>query len=389
MDDKEIKTLAALIRKFQLGTLTPEEEITLDEWRAADPQNEQRFQERLSEKFTIEGLSILQEAQEAMEQDFQRVTTKHRIISLRTKWRTYSAAAAVIFIVASGLLYFLFRNTPYQPASIAGKPGPTLAPGGNKAVLYLDNGRQIILDSMANGFLAQQGGSVVQKSADGQLAYVIGDKQNYPAVYNKIATPAGGQYKVILPDGSKVWLNDLSSLRFPTSFGEADRVVELTGEAYLEVAKMPLKPFRVKAGNTLVTVLGTHFNVNAYPDEKAVSTTLLEGMVSVTTPAKTVIIKPGQEARSGTTLDVINGADTSGITAWKDGYFEFSDADIRTVMRQLSRWYDVEVRFDVKAPSQTISGRISRNNTANDVLAFLEASGYHFKMDGKTIIVLP
>ena len=210
-----------------------------------------------------------------------------------------------------------------------------------------------------------------------------------PVGYNVLATPSGGQYKVVLPDGSKVWLNDLSSLRYPTAFSGGQRLVTLTGEAYLEVAKDQLHPFRVQVGNTAVTVLGTHFNINAYPDENGITTTLLEGMVSVANNGKTVLIKPGQAAISGQGVSLVDHADTSAVTAWKDGYFEFSDADIRAVMRQLSRWYGIDVRFEGKAPEQLVSGRISRNNMAGDVLSFLEASGYHFKIEGKTITVLP
>ena len=210
--------------------------------------------------------------------------------------------------------------------------------------------------------------------------------------YNTITTLRGGQYQVILPDGTKVWLNAASSLKYPTEFRGKERNVELTGEAYFEVAKNATMPFHVQSAGQTVRVLGTHFNINAYEDEGVIKTTLLEGSIQITYQQAKVLIKPGEQARvvagSPDKIIVDENADTDGAVAWKDGYFQFNHADIRTVMRQISRWYDVTVKYEGSVSSKDFGGAIERNLKLSQVLHILEKSQVHFVINGKEVVVL-
>jgi transmembrane sensor len=268
-----------------------------------------------------------------------------------------------------------------------------ILPGGNKAVLTLADGKQITLDEAGNGKLAEQSGITVTKTKNGQLVYTASPSAvtaKGPAM-NMIATPKGGQYQVNLPDGTKVWLNAASSLRYPTAFTAGVRQVSLTGEAYFEVAKVrPEMPFKVLTTTQTVEVLGTHFNVNSYTDEPAIKTTLLEGAVKVISPSaavKELILKPGQQ--SVLRGDRLNVADVNEeeVIAWKNGMFRFRDADLQTVMRSVARWYDVQVNYEGTLPVRQFSGEIHRNINLSEVLDILSFFKVHFRVDGKTIIV--
>jgi len=391
MQEKDIDRLTELTVKYQTGNITPSEQAELDAWRYSSAENERLFDERLSEPFLLDGLRILHEAERRKEADKSRIMYAGKVATLHHRWKIYTSAAAILFVMAAGTFFFLVR-TPrsHQPIPITVQQVKDLVPGGNKAILTLDNGQRIVLDTAQNGSLAQQGGTNVQKLSGGQLAYINHNGKPEGATgFNTVSTPRGGQYQVLLPDGSKVWLNAASTLHFPTAFTGRERAVELVGEAYFEVAKNRLMPFKVRTAKQDVTVLGTQFNLNAYPDENETSTTLVEGMVKVHAMAKDVVLAPGQQAQSGKALSVVSGVDTAAITAWRDGYFHFDRAGIEEVMRQLSRWYDVDVRYQGAIPKEKASGNISRDNLATDVLKILEVGGYHFKIDGRTNIVLP
>lgn len=299
------------------------------------------------------------------------------------KPKVWIAAAAVLFmLMAAG---FYFNALERLPSPGADKQVTTdKLPGRNEAVLVLANGSRIVLDQAAKGTLATEGGTLVSKVAEGQLNYqAVKDSQsgNIAAKYNTISTPKGGQYRVVLPDGTIVWLNAASSLRFPVSFEAKQRNVELTGEAYFEVAANKAKPFSLTAGKTNIRVLGTHFNVMAYPDEASVNTTLLEGSVKVSTGKTEGILKPGQQGQALNGKIAVMEVDTEAAVAWKKGYFYFKDADISTVMRQVSRWYDVEVAYQGRVPEMTFSGKMYRNV---DLLKMLEALSY-FNVDYKLV----
>jgi len=281
------------------------------------------------------------------------------------------------------------------------KPGviqqDDVAPGGNKATLTLANGSKIILDSTHNGALTEQGGINVVK-LNGQLAYKPGGNKTVELLYNTVTTPKGGQYQLLLADGSRVWLNAASSLRFPTAFIGNERKVELTGEGYFEVAKNASVPFKVNiAGKCEVEVLGTHFNINAYADEATVNTTLLEGKVKVTAvtqlqPAthKAQILSPGQQTLlySSGMIKLNTNVNVEEVMAWRNGVFNFDGADIDVVLRQLARWYDVSIVFEGEVPRRNFAGEMQRDLNLSQVLRILEKNNVRFRIEGKKLIVL-
>jgi len=265
-----------------------------------------------------------------------------------------------------------------------------VSPGGDKATLILADGSTIVLDETQNGTIAQQGNSKIIK-LDGKLSYDPTNKNSREIVYNTISTPKGGQYQLELPDGSQVWLNATSSIHFPTSFTGTERRIEITGEAYFEIAKNPNMPFIVTVSNSEVQVLGTHFNINAYNDEDNVKTTLLEGSVRFVNDGSINILKPGQQAqltKEGTTK-VVSDVNVDNVVAWKNGMFDFENASIETVMRQLSRWYDVEIEYKGKTDDLFIA-EMRRNIKLSDALKALELTGkVKFDIQDKKIIVMP
>ena len=307
-------------------------------------------------------------------------------------WRRRAWAAAIVLLVASSAAFWLLRRPATVKApTLATQPAKDIAPGGNKAVLTLGDGTEISLDSAGNGMIAQQGHTSVIKSGNGQIHYDAPQNGGQP-VFNKIATPRGGQYTITLPDGSRVWLNASSSLRYPASFNGVARTVELTGEAYFEVAKQAGQPFVVRVEEMEVKVLGTHFNVMAYADEAVVKTTLLEGAVEVKKSGVAKKLKPGQGSslhRSSGVLEVLPDVNTEEAVAWKNGYLQFEGSDIRSAMRQIARWYDVDVVYKGNIPAH-FRGIIPRNVPVSQVLKMLELTGeVHFEIGDRQIIVSP
>jgi len=263
-------------------------------------------------------------------------------------------------------------------------------PGGAKAVLTLSNGSSIVLDSSNSGVLAQQGSTRIF-SFNGRVSYARVGSISSEILYNKISTPAGGKFQVTLPDGSNAWLNAASSIRFPTAFAEKERKVEITGEVYFEVEKNRLMPFVVKVDNAEVHVLGTHFNVMSYNDENIIKTTLIEGSIKLIKDNQQVLLKPRQQSqvtRSGN-VKVINNIDVSQVIAWKNNFFYFENADLESVMRQLARWYSVEVIYKNKGNGDLFHVDIPTNTKLSEVLKALElAGGVHFRIEGQKVIVV-
>lgn len=311
-------------------------------------------------------------------------------------WMRVAVAAAVLLFIVGTSYWFFDKKEDNKSAIVAPthKQSPIL-PGGDRALLTMADGTTIVLDSMQNGPL-QQGNAKINKQG-GLLIYnglVSSSQSGAPVAYNTLSTPRGGQFQLILPDGSKVWLNASSSLRFPTSFIGDEREVVLTGEAYFEVAKIKEKPFRVKVGDMQVNVLGTHFNINAYQDENTVRTSLIEGSVKIVTGDRTDLLKPGQqeilikkEDKSDSYRMEKRNVDMNEVVAWKNGLFQFDGADIKTIMRQISRWYDVEIVYTREVPDRRFEGKISRDAQLGDVLKILELSNVKFSLEGKKIIV--
>ena len=315
--------------------------------------------------------------------------------------RKWGWTAAVLLVLGAGAYLWTVYKKGEAPVAIA-RQAADIAPGGNKAMLTLADGSTIMLDSATNGALAIQGGTQVLKM-DGSLTYntvpaspLTGEEVQY----NTIRTPRGGQYQLILQDGSKVWLNAASSLRYPVSFSGKERRVEVEGEAYFEIENNKNAPFFVEANGTEVRVLGTAFNINAYADEGAVTATLLQGSILVMPHAgkkeNSALLKPGEQAfidqAGGSSMNkriTIKTPDTDEVVAWKNGLFQFNEANLEVIMRQLARWYDVDVSFKGEMPKATFRGKIPRNVNISQVLKILEFSDVHFNIEGNRIIVMP
>ncbi|MDR6567944.1 FecR family protein [Chitinophaga ginsengisegetis] len=311
------------------------------------------------------------------------------------RWLPYQVAAAVAFLLLAGGVWRWYSRSsstlPVAQHTIAPAPANDAAPAGKKAILILANGASVTLDSVASGLLTRQGQTQIIKSAGGSLLYSSAAGAAAEPLYNSIITPRGGQYQVTLSDGTKVWLNAASTLRFPAAFTGAQRQVTLTGEAYFEVAKNADKPFLVTVNNLRVTVLGTSFNIMAYEDEAAVNTTLLDGAVKVTEGNNATLLQPGEQAQvvSQGNIRVVKHADLNAVMAWKNRLFWFEQDDIHTVMRQLSREYNiaVEIRGNIQ---RHFTGSIPRDVNVSTVLEVLEKTGgVHFTMNNGKIIVTP
>ncbi|MDP4252309.1 MAG: FecR domain-containing protein [Bacteroidota bacterium] len=306
----------------------------------------------------------------------------------------YAAAAAVLILLFTGIYFQFFRHQDSHPALAAKAETKPLShdalPGSNKAMLTLGDGSRLALNDSARGIIALQGSTKIQQSGKGVLTYDQTSQQPTPTLYNTVATGRGGQFEMKLPDGSKVWLNAASSLRFPTAFSGKSRNVVLTGEAYFEIAPDKDKPFTVETGNTKVEVLGTRFNVMAYEEEAKTKTTLLEGSVRLLSEKDTRLLRPGQQAQldKGDAFWRITGAYGEEAIAWKNGFFQFHSDDMGTIMRQLGRWYDVDVAYAGKIPEGHFSGSISRQTLLSKVLAMLAVNDVHFRVEGKKLIVL-
>jgi len=320
------------------------------------------------------------------------------------KWAIPQAAANggrrvpfLWFVAAACLLLFagvrLLRRPPVISVAPVAKAAVPIPPATTKATLTLANGSRIILDNAAIGHLAQQGNTVVIKLNDGQLAYEAA-KTGAPVAsdpsYNEITTPRGGFYQLTLPDGSRVWLDAASSLRFPTAFTGKERMVELTGEAYFEIEPKAAQPFLVKTGGVKINVLGTSFNVMAYADEDAVRTTLVSGAIRVAAADEQKLAKPGEQlswVRGDASLRV-SMPDMRQVLAWKQGEFRFDGLTISAIMRQIARWYDVDVEFRGPQPGNEFSGVIPRKKEASELLTVLEQTDeVHFELQGRKIIV--
>jgi ferric-dicitrate binding protein FerR (iron transport regulator) len=388
-----------LYEKNLSGDCTPDEKKMLEEYEddfslAASPWDPALMGEK-----EVTGDIMYAHIQAGMKTQGQQARTKRIVLN-----RIRLAAAAILLPLILGGIYLWSRHSPGTENAMAGSLKERfkndVPPGGDKAILTLANGSSIALDSSGKGLLARQGNASVVKTNNGQLSYVVDHAVEAPVTYNTISTPRGGQYEVVLPDGSKAWLNAASSLRFPTAFTGRERRVELTGEGYFEIAKDAARPFRVAitapagvagAGAPEIEVLGTEFNIMAYGDEPSVNTTLVNGSVKLKEAGKAWLLKPGQQARLQTdgAVDMDEAADVDAVTAWKNGRFEFS-GNIKGIMRQIARWYDVDVQYEGNVSDKAFGGTISRTANVSEILKVFELTGsIHFRIDGKMITVEP
>jgi len=392
-----------LLKTYTDRKATPEEERELMDW-LADHEDDGSFQAHIQQMLNdypaerkAEGVDWERIYSAILEKRGAASSTVHRVHFLKTSWFRYAAAIAII---AGATVVGVLSSRHDEVATTNGNKHlkTDITAGGDKAVLTLANGQQIILDNARNGNLAQQGSTKIIKLTSGQLAYSPlqrgqGGLVAGSALYNTISTPRGGQYQIVLPDGTKVWLNAASSIRFPTVFAGDSRAVEMTGEAYMEIAKNSKQSFIIKANGAEIQVLGTSFNVNAYSDEEAVKTTLIEGAVKVLKDGKAAILKPGQQAVVVVSSDQQNirvqTADIEQTLAWKNGLFNFNNLSLQQILRQISRWYDIEIVYQQQVPSKNFSGEIQRDLNLSEVLDVLKDAGVHFTFEGRKLIVLP
>jgi transmembrane sensor len=401
-----------LLLRFLREEATPAEQAELDAWAAQAPANRALMEELQDPAQVSEALANLDslhrtEAWErvsghadahrpaavvAMETD--RSLRRRRIV----RWS--SAAAAVLIIAGVGIVLPWARRNHGPATVVTTVVAHDALPGGNRAILTLSGGKTIVLDSAANGLLAEQGSTNVQKLKNGEISYVPAAAKGAEAVtYNTLTTPRGGQYQLTLPDGTRVWLNAQSSITYPTAFNGSDRKVSITGEAYFEIAKNAHQPFSVEEKGMMIAVLGTSFNVNGYDDEEYSTTTLVEGKVEVNYGRVSAILEPDMQSRvfrgpnPGNQLPAIKvgAANVAQALAWKNGLFAFSDADLPTVMRQLSRWYNVDVKYEGEIPKDKyqFNGKIGKTLTLDQVLKILTKTQVHYSIDGNELTIRP
>lgn len=382
-----------LLDKYLSDSLTPEEYDELMS-ELSEEDNSRIFLEALSQKAT-EFPSDEKYDPSHWEEIISGILNHEKTIVIpkhRFHWFYRVAAAAVLLLVGFGAWYGYIRTKDHLPVAgtiTKGNSSGDVLPGGNKAILTLSNGTQMVLDSQhTNPGLLQKYNGTFQLNV-GSIAYNSNRNTAAPVTFNTLVTPRGGQYQLILADGSKVWLNSSSSIRFPVSFSGKNREVSLTGEAYFEIAKDENKPFVVDVGHMKINVLGTQFNVMAYADEDYSNTTLVEGAVKITTASGARKLLPGQQINLNHHGDInwVKNIDVEEAIAWKNGLFDFVEADIPTIMRKLSRWYDIEVEFSGGIPSGQITGKIPRDTKLSNVLKMLELSGVHYAIDGHKVII--
>lgn len=388
-----------IVRTLRQQELTSAEDFELQQWLMSDQNREVYDQLRDPDKLN----ELIHEHDDLRHSIWGKVDARLKASALeddavidirpvkRRRIGLYVAAAALLFVLITSYIWLasLFHApSKARPVSVP-LVAQDVAPGGDKATLTLANGSTIILQHTADGSLGTQGNAHISKKKD-QLAYTASTSPGTEILYNTLTTPRAGQYQLVLPDQTKVWLNNASTLRYPTNFSGNTREVTLTGEAYFEVAKNS-KPFSVKLKDLSVDVLGTNFNIMGYDDEPSLRTTLLSGKVSISSTGKPIVLSPGQQAvlDHGTgAIAVTTDIDPDEAIAWQRGYFHYTHANIKDVLRQLARWYDVEVEYATTVPDDhTADGDIGRDLKLSTILKHLEKPDLHFRIEGRKLIV--
>jgi transmembrane sensor len=364
--------LKELFKKYSAGTCTDQEKALLESWYLAH--NEPGF--KISNSKIEAAKSLL----------FLKLPGNETIFP-KIGLRLVAAAVLIGFLISVTVV--LLNSGKLKPTN---KLAADVPPGTNKATLAIGTGQRINLTDALNGTLATKGGVTISKNKSGQITFSFTSAEHADHTQNTLSTPAGGQWQVKLSDGTQVWLNSASKLTFPASFAKLEnRFVTLEGEGYFEVAKDTLHPFIVISGNQRVEVLGTHFNINSYSDEPTIKTTLLQGRVKVSLlgTGSPAVLKPGDQASVSATGIEVQTVDTNEAVAWKDGYFQFENEPVNSVMRKLARWYNIEIKYVGTIPTEGLTGRISRNNNISQVFNALEATKtVHLQVEGRRVIIM-
>jgi transmembrane sensor len=369
----EANQFREILHKIKHNTASAEEKALMESWYLHYNRNKQ---------LDLSASDIEQAGAEMWARLNDSVLT-HKV---RPMWQRIAVAASIFVCIGLGT-YFLIMHGHKQPATPLAVNNK-IPPGTNKAILTLANGQQITLTDASNGTIAQQSNTVIRKTASGRIEYV---GSGGPAAYNTTATPRGGRFELTLADGTRVTLDASSSVKYPVAFNGKDRIVEVTGQAYFEIANNPSRPFKVVTKKGNIIVLGTHFNVNAYDDEPAIKTTLLQGKVKVVYLDQEALLAPGQQAaisKDGHAIKV-TGTDTASSVAWKNGMFRFEKTDLQTVMRQISRWYNVDIVYAGKFNGDDFfEGSTPRSTDVETILKRLEITGdVRFMIEFNKIVV--
>lgn len=381
--------LELLRKKIAQSTLSDEEHALLEQWADASPHfrelleragNDALLMADLTERHALDKTQAWSKVAARIGVEEPRLAPV-RPMFLRSRWWV----AAALVVIMAGATYFALYQKENNKGAIVRKEVIDVPPGHEGAVLTLADGSKVSLDSNSNMVVALQGG-VTAKVVNGVLRY---EGDGNEVVYNTMSTPRGRKFSVVLPDGTMVWLNAASEIRYPSMFKGGERLVELKGEGYFEVAKNAAMPFRVSlSGKAEVEVLGTSFNVKAYTNESSIRTTLIEGSVLVRRGKEETRMRPGEQARIAENIFVSQAVDIEQVMAWKNGLFNFDGADLKEVMTQLERWYDIEVVYENEVPAATFFGKISTRNSLQQVLSILEKSEVKFRLEAGNRLVI-
>lgn len=388
-----MKSIKIILLNYLRGDLSGKEQEELRRWIERNEDNRLLFNR-------INDPRLMAEALEKMDQmDEEGVWRKielERKLPTAGRWFSGWIRYAAMILLATGVgAYFFFFNRTDAPDNDFSSTAQyvlenDIQPGTDGAILTLSDGSKIVLDSAGNGVLFQEGSAKIIKQADGALVYKTEKGKAEEVLFNTLSTDRGKQFYVQLPDGTRAWLNSYSSLYYPMQFTGKERRVTVTGEAYFEVARNADMPFIVVANGQEILALGTSFNINAYHDEGAVKTTLASGSVKVSSAVSAVTLKPGQQSILSSNGNMqVQEADVSRVIAWKNGYFSFVNADIKQIMRQLSRWYDVDVVYEGETPKVQFSGEIGRSLTLGQLLDILNETRIRYRLENKRLIIMP
>jgi len=385
-DEKRYRELA---EKWLDGTITFAEKQEFAAWYNADQDAPMEIPSEFAESEDVLRERILDKIN-------NQIFNKTFAAGKKAMLWVASIAAALVVIFFAAIIHFHLKKhqSPSFAAGIHKKHKVNdVAPGGDKAMLTLADGSKVVLNDAKDGIIANQGLTRLNKTNAGQLVYEADQSSKAaPVVYNTITTPKGGQFRIVLSDGTKVWLNAASSITFPTTFSATERKVTITGEVYFEVAKNKRVPFRVITGKQEVEDVGTCFNIKAYDDEHSISTTLVEGAVKITSGQQSALLQPGQQANlPNRELEPISvkTVNTETVLAWKNGNFEFESEELHAIMRQVARWYDIKVIYEGNVKPRRFTASVPRNVNLSELLEMLKFMGVNFRIDGQAVVVSP